>query len=279
MEITKIEHLDLSNRRVLREITLVTRIDAFLEDQNIQPMDFDATIHFGGTRRKGVFHASTIGDKSGKSLCGKYPMACGRKLYYGAINAESEETLSPRVRRIFDTGTAIHAQLQAYLATIAAANGDTFIPEAIIDPDENEVADRYDISGHTDGIYQITLPDLVVRFGLEIKTINDAGFKITSSAHGEHVTQGTIYQKCLDLPVMLFLYYNKNNSSMVEFAVPFQKQRWVAIAEKLDVVRKAVLRDDPPARENGYHCSECKYRKICNPPRRHSRGPFGRARV
>jgi hypothetical protein len=71
---------------------------------------------------------------------------------------------------------------------------ETFEKEALIDPETNSVADVLDISGHTDGIYTITLPHLSVRFGIEIKSINDAGFKATKSVHPEHAVQGTIYQ-------------------------------------------------------------------------------------
>jgi CRISPR/Cas system-associated exonuclease Cas4 (RecB family) len=230
------------------------------------PVAFD----LGQDRRTDIFHASTIGSFSGKSLCGKYTMGCGRQLYYDYIGAPAEGAWEPRMRKLLDTGSAIHAQLQAYLEVIAANSdgAEEFTPEAGIDPNINPVAMQMDISGHTDGIYLVRAEEDTVRFGLEIKTINDAGYQKTSGPHPEHLMQGTIYQKCLDLPLMVFLYYNKNDSSVAEFVHVFEERRWNAIVAKLDMVREHAFREVPPEQETGWHCSNCKYKGTCKPPRR-----------
>lgn len=265
-------------KKLLPQASVVSRIHSFLEDLNVEPIKhLVATFDLGQDRRKNVFHSSTVGGASGKSLDGQYSMGCGRLLYYDLVGEESEGAWEPRMRALLDTGSAVHAQLQAYLQEVAKRSGgtETFEPEAGIDPDNNEVADFLDISGHTDGIYTVTVPGLTIRFGIEIKTINDAGYKKTSGPHPEHITQGTIYQKCLDLPVMVFVYYNKNDSSMAEYAQVFDKRLWEAVVKKLEYVREHAYKLEPPERENGWHCSNCKYRKVCTPPRR-TRGPEAR---
>jgi len=271
-ELTKIEHL--SNKfpkRLLGLASVITRIDSFLEDLNVEPLA-KLPVHFdlGGGRRKDIFHASTVGSATGKSLCGKYSMGCGRQLYYDYIGAPSEGSWEPRMRRLLDTGSAIHAQLQAYLEIIAANSegSESFTPEADINPDKNLIAQQMDLSGHTDGIYQVTLTPDKVRFGIEIKTINEAGYQKTSGPHQEHLTQGTIYQKCLDLPIMVFIYYNKNDSSLAEFVHVFDERRWEAIVKKLNMVRECAFKESPPEQESGWHCSNCKYKGVCKPPRR-----------
>lgn len=271
-ELTKIEHLSGKfPKRLLNLATVITRIDSFLEDLNVEPLD-TLTVQFdlGGHRRTGIFHSSTVGSFSGKSLCGKYSMGCARQLYYDYTGAPAEGAWDPRMRKLLDTGSAIHAQLQAYLEIIAAKSEgtETFTPEADIDPDKNPIADQMDLSGHADGIYSVTLTPDKVRFGLEIKTINEAGYQKTSGPHQEHVTQGTIYQKCLNLPLMVFLYYNKNDSSVAEFVQVFDERRWAAIVEKLDMVRECAFKEAPPEQEAGWHCNNCKYKGICKPPRR-----------
>lgn len=271
-ELTKIKHLSKTfPKRLLGVASVITRIDSFLEDLNVEPLStLPVVTDLGGSRRTGVFHSSTVGSGSGKSLCGKYNMGCGRQMFYDYTGAPSEGSWEPRMRRLLDTGSVIHAQLQAYLEIIAANSGgtETFTPEADIDPENNPVAQLLDLSGHTDGIYQVTLTPDLVRFGIEIKTINDAGYQKTSGPHQEHLTQGTIYQKCLDLPIMVYLYYNKNDSSVAEFVHIFDELRWAAIVRKIDMVREHAYKDVPPEQEAGWHCSNCKYKSICRPPRR-----------
>lgn len=268
-------------KSALGEITVVNRIEAFLEDMNVEEFpDLTGLIDVSNVgRRTGVFHSSMIGSQSGKSLCGNYPMGCGRELYYSLTDAESEGAWQPRIRRILDTGTAIHTQLQLYLKVVAERfEGFEFEEEADIDPDVNEIANMLDISGHTDGICVVTAKDLMVRFGLEIKSINANGYKETRSIHAEHIMQGTVYQKCLDLPFMLFLYYNKNDSQMAEFVQVFDHKRWDAIEEKLNIVRDAAIEEDPPPQEPGYQCSRCKYQRVCDPPKRQRGARSGAAK-
>jgi CRISPR/Cas system-associated exonuclease Cas4 (RecB family) len=257
-------------RKLLRQVSVVSRLDAFLEDLNSEPnAPMPVAFTLNSHRAQKCFHPSSIGSLTGKSLCEKYPMGCSRILYYDYVGADSEGAIDPRLRRIFDTGSAIHAQLQAYLMEIAhrSDKAEDFMPEAFFSPEISQIADQYDISGSTDGIYKILKPDRI-HFGIEIKTINHAGYEKTTSPHPEHLIQGTVYQKCLDLPVMLFVYYNKNDSSIAEFVQVFDEKRWEAITRKLDYVRDHALREEEPSREDGWHCSTCKYKAICKPPKR-----------
>lgn len=271
-ELTKIEHLSGKfPQRLLALASVIGRIDSFLEDQNVEPLStLPVSFDLGVNRRTSIFHASSIGHSSGKSLCGKYPLGCSRMLFYDYTGAPAEGAWDPRMRKLLDTGSAIHAQLQGYLEVIAANSdgAESFTPEAEIDPNENEVGQKMDTSGHTDGIYTVVVPGDKVRFGIEIKTINEAGYQKTRGPHPEHIMQGTIYQKCLDLPLMVFLYYNKNDSSVAEFVHVFDPERWDAIVRKLNKVRECAFLDAPPEQETGWHCSNCKYKVICNPPSR-----------
>ena len=260
-----------SPKRLLRLCSVADMIESFLEDMNVEPMHLHTEFDLGSAhRRTNIFHASMIGSKSGKSLCGNYPIGCGRELYYSLIGADAEGAWEPRMRRILDTGTAVHSQLQIYLEEIAARSDGafTFVPEVDVDPDKNDLADMMDISGHTDGDSYAKEDEDEVRFLLEIKTINDAGYKKTSGPHPEHLMQGTIYQACLDVPVIVFLYYNKNDSSIAEYVHTFDSSRWEAIEAKLNVVREHAVAEDPPPRELSFQCQRCRYKKTCKPPRR-----------
>jgi hypothetical protein len=231
-------------------------------------------------RRTGVFHASSIGGTSGKSLCDKYVMGCGRQLFYSISEGEGISTWEPRNRRILDTGSAIHLQLQTYLLAVAERSEGTekFQMEVDINPDTNPIADALDISGHTDGIYEIDDGDDKLRAGVEIKTINDNGYKALNSPHKEHLIQATIYQKCLDLPVMIFLYYNKNDSSIAEYLHSYDVRMWQAIERKLNWIRDLAISGQEPDQEVSRSCQFCKYRHLCKPPRTAPKVSAARAR-
>ena len=189
-------------------------------------------------------------------------------MFYAYSDFPAVSSWEPRNRRILDTGTAIHAQLQIYLAACAARSGgsEKFTKEVDINPDSNPVADALDLSGHTDGIYEIEDEDSI-RVGVEIKSINDNGYKDLTRPHKEHVVQGTIYQKCLDLPVLIFLYYNKNDSSIAEYQQVFDPEVWAAIERKITYVRDMALAGKLPEQEVSRSCNNCKYKQICKPPR------------
>lgn len=270
MDLTKIEHLDKVSKELLRHASVADRIDAYLEDMNSMSVIIPVEFTLGNAGRpKGVFSASMVGELSGKSLCGKYPMGCARKLHYAYLASKSEGAWEPRMRRRLDEGTAVHALLQSYLSCFARDHADTdhFEYEVKISPDTNEVADQYDLSGHVDGVYLVTTPKGSVRFGVEFKTINDGGFKATSGPHAEHLIQGTIYQKCLDLPLMVFLYWNVNDGSVAEYVQQFDVTRWDSIVDKVNLVRDHTLRNVEPDREVSFSCRNCQYKGTCKPPR------------
>lgn len=275
-ELTTIAHSQGFSRDLLQHLVIKDRIEAMLEDMNAEPVEMRGELRIGdGVRRKHIFHASEIGRITGKTLDGKYPMGCGRALYYGYTGAKSENSFDPRLRRIFDTGSGIHLQLQLYLHHYAKTHKktDKFEDEVKISPENNAVADRYDISAHMDGRYEFTTPIIHAKAGLEIKSINDDGFKATKGAHQEHIMQGTVYQACLDLPIMIFLYYNKNDSSLAEYVQVFDEDRWRAITEKLDYVRECALKNEEPPQEVTFGCRNCKYAKVCKPPNAKRGGP------
>lgn len=264
MQLTTIQHLrDADPKEVSQALEsfvhVAQRIEAHLEDMNLQEH----------CKRLGVFSASDIGNKTGKSLCGSYPVGCGRLLYYRYIGAEPRDRIPPRTRRIFDTGTKIHEQLQGYLQNIAAGSNGTeiFVKEAAFNENNSHVANTYDIESTTDGVWTISVPDLSLRFGLEIKSMKDELFKKLNGPDASHVVQCHVYMACLDLPAMVVLYYNKNDSSLIEYTVLFQQKVWRAITSKIDYVREHAIDEKEPLQEVGYHCRTCRYAYLCKPPK------------
>jgi hypothetical protein len=111
---------------------------------------------------------------------------CVRASYYSRTGAEKKSnSIEPRTRRIFDNGTFVHNRLQEYLKDMG-----------MLLIDEVPVIDKeYEIQGHTDGILQLPNKELAI---LEIKSINDGGFKALKTAKEEHKLQGLVYLHCLE---------------------------------------------------------------------------------
>jgi CRISPR/Cas system-associated exonuclease Cas4 (RecB family) len=245
-------------KKVLGYVQIIPKIEAYLEDLNLEEH----------SKRLGVFSASDLGNKTGTSLCGKYPIGCARLLYYRYVEEVPQDTIPPRLRRIFDTGSKIHEQLQAYLHDIANhSESETFVDEVGFNELNSAMADSYDIESTTDGIWTITVPDLNLRYGLEIKSMKDELFKKLNGPERYHVVQSHVYMACLDLPFMVVLYYNKNDSSMAEFVVEFDDDIWDAITKKINFVRRHAVDEEEPEREIGFHCRTCRYVHICKPPK------------
>jgi len=261
MQLRSIEDLKSAGADELKEalsnVQVISRLEAYLEDINLKPSG----------RKLCVFSASELGSKGGISPCGNYPMGCARMLYYRYIGEPPESRIDPRLRRIFDTGHAVHGQLQGYLGKLAKELGDVFVDEATFNEDTSPVAAQYEIDSTTDGIYSVKTPNLDLRFGIEIKTMKAELFKGLNKPSPENVIQSHVYMACLDLPAMTIVYYNKNDSTMMEFLIPFQQEIWDSIAEKIVYVRKCAVDEKPPEREAGYHCNTCRYKHVCKPPK------------
>ena len=262
MKMTSIQHLRDADARdvknVLSYVQIIPKIEAYLEDLNLEKND----------RALGVFSASDLGNKTGRSLCGNYSIGCARLLYYRYIEQEPRDKIPPRLRRIFDTGHKVHEQLQNYLHIIAARlDAETFVDEAVCNMANSEVADYYDIDSTTDGVWTITAPNLDLRYGLEIKSMKDELFKKLNGAETYHIVQCHVYMACLDLPFMVVLYYNKNDSSMAEFVIEFDDKLWEAITNKINYVRRCAVDEEEPEREIGFHCRTCRYSYVCKPPK------------
>jgi len=262
MKLTTIEDLQNADAETVRDalthVQFIPKIEAHLEDLNLEPH----------SKRLGVFSASDLGNKDGQSLCKRYPIGCARKLYYRYVGVTPQDRVPPRLRRIFDTGSHVHLQLQGYLHKAAEESEvEIFADEIEFNENNSEMADRYDIESTTDGVWRIDSPDLGLKYGLEIKSMKSELFAQLSRADASHVVQSHVYMACLDLPFMVVLYYSKNDSNMAEFVVQYDQKVWDAITKKIDYVREHALEETEPKREAGFHCRTCRYAFICKPPK------------
>ena len=193
---------------------------------------------------------------------------CLLKIYFEAIGVPAEVTHEATMLLLFDLGTAWHDKLQSFGR--AGVWGERYKEEVAIE--DTALAKEFMIVGHADAENILVIDDIpgapIFEVGLvhEYKTINDKGF---GGLHGkpkpQHKQQATIYSACLNRPVVVYLYTNKDNSNTQDFPIVFDHALWNTMAQKATRVRDAVLSNTPPPAEIGYHCKECGFRYQCAP--------------
>lgn len=158
------------------------------------------------SRATGCFHPSEISTET---------TICQRKLYFqkGRVPYDAtyvKFTSDNRMQRLVDLGTLVHLYIQENLERAGVLKDF----ETPVD------APAYGIKGNTDGIVEFSGVDDLNNFYLpedmilEVKTINEYGFKALRKPKPEHIKQASIYGSFLGLKKICFLYYNKNTSDL-----------------------------------------------------------------
>lgn len=200
---------------------------------------------------------------------------CQRWTVYSLMGAEKQQKVDSFWKKRFRIGHMIHAMLQNDFARMAAATGGTvtFEPEVAISPKLQEgVAKKYGVHSHCDGVFSIReVADgpVVLRVGVEVKSESPDEFKEIKEPKPYHKDQALIYMKCLDLPLIWFVYYNKGNQNIVPSIPPylmtFDHRRWAEIEDTIIARRADAAEQRLPERKEGIKCEFCPYGHICRP--------------
>lgn len=197
-----------------------------------------------------------------------------------------EEKIPPKLRMIFGLGHAWHDTIQRMGKDGAWGAPDSYRPEVPIDPNAVcadgtpalPVAASNWIKGSADAVidrYELTTPSLgpvCIRIIHEYKTINSNGYSKLIRPKPEHKKQATIYAAVFDIPIVVYLYTNKDTCDMADFPVPFDYSIWAEIVAKVNDVQKyTTLGEEIPwdktsAILSPSECAQCGLRSTCNPP-------------
>ena len=192
---------------------------------------------------------------------------CMLKLYNELIGAEGHKKIEPRLQLIFDLGHAVHSMFQSYGGK--GSWGPHYVPEAAIDAETSELAEQLMIEGHADAdtILLVDIPESPVAYEVgivhEYKTINSKNFAKLSRPKPEHKMQATIYSACLNRPVVVYLYFSKDDSNLADFPVEFDMQVWETVKGKIHSMLQFYNARVPPKGETGFHCQDCPYVLTC----------------
>jgi len=227
---------------------------------------------------------------------------CLKNLWYGCTDyvAQRKAIVAPELRLIFDHGHMLHHMLQSYGKKGAWCDPQYYHAEVPIVPDAGEARERkahilpdaikYRIRSNPDAIiwkyivHDIRgLGDVCIRLMHEYKSISPGfanaegkllgGYAGLTGPKKEHKQQGMIYLKCFDIPLIVYIYYNKGNDQIADFPVPFDHLTWNMVRGKIDkVLDYAEKQEMPPWEEtsailDSSECKTCDYVDICNPPK------------
>lgn len=178
----------------------------------------------------GVFHPSEFSND---------PNPCKRKMYYqkGSVPVDRtfiKFTAENRMERLVNLGTLLHLYVQENLQR-AGILKDFEVPVNLPD---------YGIAGTTDGIVTfVGQDDLGIFYSeedmlLEVKSINDNGFRQLRKPKPEHVKQASIYAHLLGYKRIVFLYYGKNDSDLKIYVMDVDEKYVLGF---LNMAREVVL--------------------------------------
>jgi hypothetical protein len=174
---------------------------------------------------------------------------CDRSVAYGLLKTREKPSIGAKLRRIFDTGHAVHDVIQTALAWAFPA----FQAEVRMKMPE------YRISGSCDGVLDDD--------GFEIKSIGSKGFDTLTKIKKDHNKQATLYGIGLQLKQMNYLYVNKETADIQSFKGPPDRQLWHQMADRAENIIKTVDSDELPPKLEGkeWACKKCGYAWKCRP--------------
>jgi len=213
---------------------------------------------------------------------------------------QRKSKVEPEGRLVFDHGHMLHHMLQSYGKKGAWGDPKYYQDEVVIVPNAQEAKDRkahileeaikYRIRSSVDAIiwkYVVNnvrdLGDVSIRVIHEYKSIGPGkptkdgtlygGFAALKGPLPYHKQQGIIYQHCFNIPIIVFLYYNKGNDMIADFPVPYDYLTWNMVKGKIDRILNYVDKQEMPPWEetsailDSSECKTCDYLTVCNPPK------------
>lgn len=213
---------------------------------------YHTVIDWNQPRKKFVLHPSAVDN------------ACDFFLYMQMVGGDGEYNIPPDTQMIFDTGTAIHSQLQYYLETRALHHKYEYTAEVGFDPSTSFNANELKMAGHADGLSR-GWPTVDSPIIWEFKSINKAGFQRLTSIHSSYIKQVHLYMVGFQAPAAVVVYICKDNSQLNAFKQRFDKNVWRPMLGRVLRIRDQARRMEDPERRVTSACKRCRFRVECDP--------------
>lgn len=192
---------------------------------------------------------------------------CLLKVYNEMMDKGKVSTREAKDLLILDLGKHIHDMFQSYGER--GAWGPKYQKEVSINPDVQPLAAELYLEGSADAENYLLIDDIPnspayeIRLVHEYKSIKKENFEKLAKPKPEHREQAMIYCAVLNAPVVVYLYLNKNDSSLLDFPVEFDHAVWGKVHGKAQALLNHYDEETPPPGSTGYHCNDCSYVYDC----------------
>jgi CRISPR-associated protein Cas4 len=154
--------------------------------------------------------------------------------------------------RVFEKGEYIHRNIINILTTMG-----------ILVASEIEIPHSYLISGRADALLSLDNQLYV----LDIKSINNKGFKSLKKAKEEHVLQLQLYLHFFNIKKGMLLYIDKDQQEIKEFTVSYNKKKVKELLDNFKKLREKIDKNSIPKRIDSNlknpQCFYCSYKEVC----------------
>ena len=226
------------------------KLSALLKQALKQDPVQNALLKYYAKRAKKMSRDIVIGETHPSQFNG-----CGRALQFHWLSKfyGGRELPGMTLQEVFDNGTSFHRRFQRAL-----------LKAGVISRAEIPIRDEeHGIVGTMDG--ELLLPEPGV---LELKSINDYGFKSLMGPKSEHRMQGITYCAATGYRFVLFCYENKNDQRKTWYPTRVEQkdvdsaQRTIEDANK-KFHRKTFSVRIVGAAETAPSCKYCSYKEVC----------------
>lgn len=197
---------------------------------------------------------------------------CNRQAAMELVGVPRTNTRIPgAVKRAANIGKALHSDIQKRLIRAAKKSGNfLFEKEVSIRKFKDSDAYRYELEGSCDGCLTYNNECL----GLEIKGLGtdypsaeSQKAQLRTTIPEEHLLQASVYQHCLNLKAMIFLYVKRETLVSYPILIRIPDPYWYAMRKRASLILDLYLKDQlPPGTSNAYDCTMCAFRPTCPEP-------------
>lgn len=222
-------------------------------------------------------------EESAKHSGGKfYPSSVGKclKAIVYQMNGVQAGQIEPRALSIMSNGTAFHDRMEHTIkqaGIMVASELPLKNPELLISGRLDLIIKNFEDHKPNKNIIKLASDDGTVVYEgpsndvliVELKSINDKGFQYLQKKNEpkeEHVQQLQLYMHMTGIHRGLLLYENKNDQTLMDFWVDYDK--YIADAVMLKIKKAAYYYKNGkyPNRDyqkDSFQCKYCNYRSIC----------------
>jgi CRISPR/Cas system-associated exonuclease Cas4 (RecB family) len=192
---------------------------------------------------------------------------CLLRIYNEMSEKQAFRTVEARSQLTFDLGKYIHDMFQSYGRR--GAWGPKYNWEVKINAELQQLSADLMLEGSADAENYLLIDDVSPTTAYELKIIHEyksikkENFEKLTRPKPEHREQAMIYCKALDAPVVVYLYFNKNDSTMVDYPVQFDHALWAKLETKARVLVDYYNREVVPEGTPGFYCNDCAYAYDC----------------